>query len=49
MNRSIDNIKNLIQRAASADSSLVSMQLSQAALNAANAIRTVADIPTKSK
>lgn len=47
MMNSTKDVYTLVHKAANADDALHAMQLAQAALNAANAIRVLADMPTK--
>ena len=45
MSKQYKEIDQLIKKASEEDSSLYAMQLTQAALNAANALRVLVDIP----
>jgi len=48
MTELFDEVKSLIKKAEKVDNALQALQFSQAALNAGNALRVLADIPDKS-
>lgn len=45
MNKDVERVKSLIAKAANANDSVGALQYSQAALNAANALRALTDVP----